>query len=171
MADGRELIDGLRRADGTLDRAALRKILPYGEEFLFVDRVERLTEEEVEASFRVPDDAPYLRAHFVGLPLMPGVLIGEGMAQAGTVLVRYRLEDPASRDLLALEIERARFHSPARPGDALDFRVRLVTADSRAARLEGRATVGGRTVCRARLVLAIVERQTLRAHLAAADSA
>ena len=64
-------IDALRDSSGRLDRAALRSILPYGDDFLFVDEVTRLTEEEIEASYTVPTDSPFIRAHFEGLPIMP----------------------------------------------------------------------------------------------------
>ena len=165
MADPHLAIDRLRGSDGGLDRRTLLQILPYGEEFLFVDRVTRLEEAELEAVFEIPTSAPFIEAHFVGLPLMPGVLIGEGMAQAGTVLVRYNLEDHASKDLLAFQIENARFLAPAVPGDTLIYRVKLTKMHHRAARLEGEAFVGGQRVCKARLVLAIVARQFLAAEL------
>lgn len=165
MADPHTTIDRLRSPDGSLDRQTLLRILPYGEDFLFVDRVIRLDEAELEAAFTIPRSAPFVEAHFVGLPLMPGVLIGEGMAQAGTVLVRYNLEDHTSKDLLAFQIESARFLAPAVPGDTLRYHLKLTKMHHRAARLEGEAFVGDRRVCKARLVLAIVARQYLAAEL------
>ena len=163
-------IDSLRDADGRLDRAALRAILPYGDDFLFVDEVTRLTDEQIWASYTIPVEAPFIRAHFEGLPLMPGVLVGEGMAQAGTVMVRYNLEDHRRNDLLAFQIENARFSSPARPGDKLQYQVDLTRLRRHVARLEGRATIGQREVCRASLVLAIVQRDKLRQELEALDN-
>lgn len=162
-------IDSFRDSSGRLDRAALRSILPYGEDFLFVDEVTRLTQDEVEASYTIPTDSLFLRAHFEGLPIMPGVLIGEGMAQAGTLTVRYNLEDHQTRDILAFQIESARFTSPARPGDRLEYRVRLVKLRRHVARLEGEVLVGEREICRARIVLAIIERDKLRQELEALD--
>ncbi|MGB3564680.1 MAG: hypothetical protein WBH85_20505 [Thermoanaerobaculia bacterium] len=167
MPDGRELIDPLKAADGRLDRQALRLILPYGDDFLFVDSVTRLTDREVDATFRIPPDSPYVQAHFVGLPMMPGALICEGLAQAGTVIVRYNLESPAAKDILAFQVESARFPSAALPGDNLRYRVRLSTMSRRAARLEGEADVDGRIVCKARVVVGITDRETLVAKLAA----
>ncbi len=165
MPDSAVAIDRLRDSDGDLDRQALQQILPYGEEFLFIDRVTRLESAVVEATYQIPQSAPFLDAHFVGLPLMPGVLIGEGLAQAGTVMVRYNLEDHASKDLLAFQIESARFLAPAVPGETLRYHVELTQLRRRAARLEGQAFVGDRRVCKARLVLAIVDRQLLKAEL------
>lgn len=165
MVDSSVVIDRLRDPDGRLDRQALLQILPYGGAFLFVDRVNRLETTEVEAIYQIPDSAPFLEAHFVGLPLMPGVLVGEGLAQAGTVLVRYNLEGHADKDLLAFQIESARFVAPVVPGDQLEYRVKLTKLRQSAARLEGEAFVGERRVCRAELVLAIVDRQLLKAEL------
>lgn len=165
MPDGRELIDPLRGSDGHLDRRALRTILPYGEDFLFVDSVTRLTDREAEATFRIPPDSPYVQSHFVGLPLMPGALICEGLAQAGTVIVRYNLESPADKDILAFQVESARFPAAALPGDNLRYRVRLHTMSNRAARLEGEAEVDDRLVCKARVVVGITDREALVARL------
>jgi 3-hydroxyacyl-[acyl-carrier-protein] dehydratase len=165
MPDGRELVDPLKGPDGALDRRALRLILPYGEDFFFVDSVTRLTDREVDATFRIPPDSPYVRSHFVGLPLMPGALVCEGLAQAGTVLVRYNLESPAEKDILAFQVESALFPSVARPGDTLRYRVRLLTSSQRAARLEGEAQVDDRVVCKARVVVGITDRKALEAKI------
>ena len=161
MADGKTRIDRLRSADGGLDRRAVRAILPYGDDFLFVDRVIRLTGEEVETRFRIPDRAPYLDGHFRGLPIMPGALMSEAFAQAGAILVRYNLESAAETDVVGHHVESARFLSLALPGDLLCFRVRLAAMSRRAARLEGGAAVGRREVGRMRVVVAIMERRAL----------
>ena len=161
MADIRSQIDSLRKSDGRLDRAAIRSILPYGEEFLFVDEVTSLTPEEVVASYTVPKSSPLLEAHFVDVPLMPGVLMGEGMAQAGTLVIRYNLEQHHRFDILAFQIESARFTGPAQPGDRLDYRVRLIRLRRRLARLEGEVQNHGRKIVTARVELAIVERDLL----------
>ena len=160
-------IEELRNTHGRFDRDAVRSILPYGDDFLFVDEVSRLTEDRVEASYTIPADSPYLRSHFDGLPLMPGVLVGEGMAQAGTLMVRYNLENHLDKDVLAFQIEGARFPGPAQPGERLDFRVRLLKLRRRIARLEGEALVGERQVCKARIVLGIIDRDDLRSQLEA----
>jgi 3-hydroxymyristoyl/3-hydroxydecanoyl-(acyl carrier protein) dehydratase len=161
MTDTQSQIDSLRGPGGRFDRAAISSILPYGDEFLFVDEVTLLTPEQVVASYTVPKSWPLLDAHFVGAPLMPGVLMGEGMAQAGTLVIRYNLEDHHSYDILAFHIESARFTGPARPGDRLDYRVRLTRLRRRLARLEGEVENQGRKIVAARVELAIVERDLL----------
>jgi len=162
MVDGRARIDRLRGRDGGLDRQAVRVILPYGDDFLFVDRVVRLTEREVETAFRIPARAPYLDGHFRGLAIMPGALMSEAFAQAGAILVRYNLESPEEIDILGHHVESARFLSLALPGDLLSFQVRLKAMNQRTARLEGEVKIGERQVGRMRVVVAIMKREALR---------
>ncbi len=159
---GKAPIDGLRDPDGGLSREAIKRILPYGEDFLFLDRVSTLSAEEIEASYRIPDDSPILRAHFADFPIMPAALLAEGCAQAGTLLVRYNLPEQQEKEIIGLQIESARFLSPARPGDTLSYHARLANIDSRAARVEGRVRIGERSVARSRMVLGIVDRAAFR---------
>ncbi len=158
---GREAIDRMRGADGSLGREAVRSLLPYGEAFLFVDRAVALDERTVEAEYTVPGDVPWIQAHFPGFPLMPGALVAEGLGQAGTLILRYRLASSTGKDLIGLAIDRARFHEPARPGDLLTYQVSVKTLGSRAARLEGTASVGERRIGTARFVVGIVDRAAL----------
>ena len=151
---------------GSLDREAVRGILPYGDAFLFVDRVEALGPETITTTFRIPDSAPYLDSHFRGLPIMPGALMSEAFAQAGAILVRSRLDDHHTKDIVGTQVESARFLSPALPGDLLRFEVELKTLGRHAARLAGGAWIGERQVGRMKVVVAIVERQALRAQIA-----
>jgi len=160
LISGREDIDRLREADGSLAREALRSILPYGDAFLFVDRAVALDDRSVEALYTVPSEAPWIQAHFPGLPVMPGALVAEGLGQAGTLILRYG-RSTAGKDLIGLAIDRARFHEPARPGDRITYRVRVNTLGSRAARLEGTATVGERRIGSALFVVGLVDREAL----------
>lgn len=165
MADGKTSIDRLRDAGGALDREAVRAILPYGDDFLFVDRVTRLEAKTIETVFRIPGHAPYLDGHFRGLPVMPGALMSEAFAQAGAILVRYNLEAPEGKDILGTQVESAKFLSLALPGDLLRFSVRLETMSRRAARLAGEARVGERKVGKMRVVVTIMERQALETEI------
>jgi len=161
-AAGRSAIERLRSPEGALDRGALLSLLPYGEEFLFVDAVSKIESEQIKASFFIPPEMPYVRAHFRDLPVMPGALVAEGWAQTGTLLVRYNLDDEADKVVLGMQIERTRFLSPAWPGETLHYVVKLAALDSRAARLEGEARTEDRRIARLRVVVGIMDRELFR---------
>lgn len=155
-------IDRLRGDDGGLSRDAIRRILPYGDSFLFLDQVSSLDRESIEATYEVPTDSPWLVDHFEGFPVMPAALMAEGFSQAASLLVRYNLQEPTDKDILALKIERGAFAAPVFPGDEVQFSPRLLRIDSRAARLEGEARAAGKRVASFRIVLAIVDRRAFR---------
>lgn len=161
MVETREAIDRARQPDGSLTRESLLELLPYGADFLFLDRVTKLSDSAAQALYRVPADTPWMRAHFVDQPIMPGVLVGEGFAQAGTLLVRYRAGVPRDRHVIGMQIEQARFSGAVFPGDLLTFEPEVVTVSRRAARLQGGARVGEREVGRFRIVLGITARAVL----------
>ena len=158
-------IEDLRDEAGHLDRAALLRALPYGDAFLLLDRVTELTDDSVTAEWDVPASAPWLAAHFTDLPIVPGVLVGESLAQAGTLLVRHRLADHGTKHVVGFQIDRALFSAPVLPGDTVRLTVVLTALRSSAARFEGKASVGDRKVCRAKLVVGIVDRAAFRAQV------
>jgi len=155
---GKALIDALRSSDGSLPREAITSVIPYNESFLFVDRITHLDEKSVVAELDVHEDLPYLNGHFVHFPVMPGALMAEGVGQAGSLLVRYRLEDPATKDILICRIEDARFKSHVVPGSVLRYNVNLGNMNRALARLSGEAWVGSRKIAMFKMIVAIVDR-------------
>ncbi len=160
VRQGKAIIDALRSRDGGLTKQAITKIIPYNESFLFVDRVERLDEKSIVAELEVQPDLPYLGGHFVHFPIMPGALMAEGIGQAGSILVRYNLDDPGTKDILICRIEDARFKSHVTPGSTLTYRVQLGNMNRALARLNGEISVGARKVALFKMIVAIVDRET-----------
>ena len=159
MADGKAFIDSLRDAGGGFSRGAIKKIIPYGDNFLFVDRITTISAKYTEAEYYINPNLCFLSSHFVNFALMPGVLISEGFAQAGTVLIRYNLTNSQPRDILVCRVEDARFSTPAFPGDTLTYKVHLKTLGSRAARLEGDVDKKNHKIASFSVVLSIVDRK------------
>ena len=105
-------------AKTTLDVNDIQRILPHRFPFLLIDRVLDLTRRErIVAIKNVTINEPFFAGHFPGLPVMPGVLIVEAMAQAGGVLLFTEVEDREIKLVLFTGIERARFRRPVVPGD------------------------------------------------------
>jgi len=140
-----------------LDRDEIEAILPHREPFLLIDEVLELEPgERVVARKTVRADEWYLAGHFPGRPVMPGVLIVEGMAQTGAVAV---LSQEVNRGRLALfaGIDDVRFKRIVRPGDELTLECTLETMRGPIGRGKARASVDGELAVRGTLTFAVQE--------------
>ena len=136
------------------DIQAIAKLLPHRYPFLLIDRVINLTpNEEIVALKNVTMNEPFFQGHFPSVPIMPGVLIVEAMAQAGGVLVLDSLpKDKHGRPVYFMGLDKVRFRKPVVPGDQIVFEIKLLKLRSRAAKLAGKATVDDKLVAEAELM-------------------
>lgn len=130
------------------------KILPHRYPFLLIDRVLELKRKErIVAIKNVTINEPFFNGHFPGLPIMPGVLIVEAIAQAGGALLLTEVEDRSEKIMVFTGIERARFRRPVSPGDQLRLEVELKgwreVPGMVAAKMQGYAYVGDKRVAEA----------------------
>ncbi len=138
-----------------LDRAAIEAILPHREPFLLIDEVLELEPgERVVARKQVREDEWYLRGHFPGRPVMPGVLIVEAMAQTGAVAVLSE-EENRGRIALFAGIDDTRFKRIVEPGDELLLECTLEQVRGPIGRGKARATVDGELAARGTLTFAV----------------
>ncbi|MBW2979847.1 3-hydroxyacyl-ACP dehydratase FabZ [Candidatus Woesearchaeota archaeon] len=155
-------IDDLKDEKGCLDMNALKQIIPYEYPFLMIDRVEILEKNKIVAIKNVTANEEFFKGHFAGFPIMPGALIVEGMGQAGTLLVRYNLENHYEKDVLAYKIREAKFKEPVFPGMQIKYELALMGQDERGAMLTAVASVNGKEVAEAQMMLAVVSRRDFR---------
>ena len=147
----------------TLDINDIFKILPHRYPFLLIDRVIEIERKQrIVAIKNVTVNEPYFTGHFPGLPIMPGVLIVEAIAQAGGALLLTEVEDRSNKLIMFTGIERAKFRRPVVPGDQLRIEVELkawrAVANMIAVRMEGIATVDGQRVAEASVKCQLVDR-------------
>ena len=133
-------------------------ILPHRYPFLLVDRVDELVPgDHIRAYKNLTFNEPFFQGHFPGVPVMPGVLIIEAMAQACAVLGIARLteEERAEKALFFFAgIDEARFKRVVQPGDQLIFECKFVKARAGIGWYEARALVDGQVACEAKLMCA-----------------
>jgi 3-hydroxyacyl-[acyl-carrier-protein] dehydratase len=138
-----------------LDRAAIEAILPHREPFLLIDEVLELEPgRRVVALKRLREDEWYLRGHFPGRPVMPGVLIVEAMAQTGAVAVLSE-EENRGRIALFAGIDDTRFKRIVEPGDELQLECTLEQVRGPIGKGRAQATVDGQLAARGTLTFAV----------------
>jgi 3-hydroxyacyl-[acyl-carrier-protein] dehydratase len=142
-----------------LDVTEILKCIPHRYPFLLIDRVLELTpRQRIVALKNVTMNEPFFQGHFPGVPVMPGVLIIEALAQAGAVLFLRDMEDRDRRLVYFTGIDEARFRRTVVPGDQLKLTLEVVNLRSRAARMRGTATVDGQVAAEATIISAMVDR-------------
>jgi len=131
--------------------AGIEGVLPHRYPFLLVDRVlELVPEERIVAVKNVSRNEQYFSGHFPGLPVMPGVLEIEAIAQAAGLLLSRYLRDGENPATLAA-LDRVKLRRPVRPGDRLLLTVELSKARHGLAVCRGKATVAGKVTAEATL--------------------
>jgi 3-hydroxyacyl-[acyl-carrier-protein] dehydratase len=113
---------------GTADIHRVLKLLPHRYPFLMIDRIIDINGDESAIGIKnVTINEPCFQGHFPGFPVMPGVLLVEGMAQtAGAICVHAMGESYEPRIVYFMSIDRAKFRRPVVPGDTLHFHVRKI---------------------------------------------
>jgi len=147
----------------TMDVMEIQQILPHRYPFLLVDRVTELTKGESIISYKnVSISEPVFQGHFPDHPIYPGVMILEGMAQAGGVLAFESMdmtkEEAAQKVVYFMSIDKAKFRAPVRPGDKLEYKISVIKQKGAIWMLEGKAFVDGNLVSQAELKAMIVDK-------------
>ena len=134
-------------------------VLPHRYPILLVDRVlEMEPGKRIVAIKNVTINEPVFLGHFPGRPVMPGVLLIEGMAQAGGLLLLHDIPDRQNKLLLFASIEEAKFRRPVVPGDQVRYEIEVLRLRSTYCKLAGKALVDGQLAAEAVLSSAMVSR-------------
>jgi len=127
------------------------KLLPHRYPFLLVDRVIAVRGDDSCIGIKnVTYNEPYFQGHFPSKPVMPGVLLIEGMAQtAGAICALSRGRDRAPSTVFFLTIDKAKFRRPVVPGDIIEYHMTKMSRRKQMWWYRGEAKVADQLVAEA----------------------
>jgi len=138
------------RQPPALDVNKILKILPHRYPFLLVDRILAFVPFESATGIKnVTVNEPFFQGHWPDLPVMPGVLIIEAMAQVSSVLIFGESGDPEGRLAFFMGVDKAKFRRTVVPGDQLVIETEMLRMRHNACRVQGKAMVDGEVVAEA----------------------
>jgi len=153
---------------GAADIAKVMQYLPHRYPFLLVDKMFDMNGDESCVGLKnVTINEPYFQGHFPQYPVMPGVLIIEGLAQTAGALCVSSLEEGYRAELVYfMGIDKAKFRKPVLPGDQLLYHVRKIRNRGRVWRFYGEAKVDGKVVAEAEISAMLADTAEARAFAA-----
>jgi len=133
-----------------MDIRKILSVLPHRYPFILVDRVLEITENRIIAIKNVTRNEDFFNGHFPTMPVMPGVLQIEALAQVAGLYVLNKPENAGKIGLFAA-IENARFKRLVVPGDQLRLEVEIIKFGKKLSHVKGIATVEGEVSCEAEM--------------------
>ena len=146
-----------------LNITEIQEILPHRYPLLLVDRITDMEKGKKISGYKnVSISEPAFQGHFPGHPIYPGVMILEGMAQAGGILALksndLTAEELKNKVIYFMSIDKAKFRAPVTPGDKLDYEIEIIKLRGTLIVLSGKAYVDGKLVAEAELKAMVVDK-------------
>lgn len=127
--------------------------LPHRYPFLLVDRILEQDENRIVGLKNVTMNEPFFQGHFPGLPIMPGVLILEAMAQVSGIQFLRNVEEPDQYVFYFAGLDKVKFRKPVVPGDQLRMEIEVLRIRKTSCKTKGTALVDGEVVAEAELFI------------------
>ncbi|HSU32042.1 MAG TPA: 3-hydroxyacyl-ACP dehydratase FabZ [Bryobacteraceae bacterium] len=141
----------------SMDVREICEILPHRYPMLLVDRILEVTGDSIVGLKNVTVNEPHFNGHFPGLPVMPGVLIVEAMAQVGGILIAKLNTGTQGKIMFLASVEDAKFRKPVVPGDQLRIEMKMLRMKSTVAKMQGFAKVNDEVVAEATLMCKLTD--------------
>lgn len=149
----------VREVPSSLTIDQIQKIMPHRYPFLLVDRILSIEPgRSVVGIKNVTINEPFFVGHFPSGPIMPAVLIIEAMAQVGGVMLLSMVEEPDTKLVYFMGIDKAKFRKPVVPGDQLRFELEMLKMRAKTCKMKGKAFVDDKLVAEAELTSVVVDK-------------
>jgi 3-hydroxyacyl-[acyl-carrier-protein] dehydratase len=144
-----------------LNNKEISRILPHRYPFLLVDRIVfmNLDENIIIGQKNVTINEPFFQGHFPEVPIMPGVLLLEALAQTGGILVHQKGYN--QKIAVLLNINNAKFRRPVVPGDVLMLHAHAIHVSGKGGKVHAKATVNDQLAAEAEIGFALVSKDQL----------
>ncbi len=145
-----------------MDINEIQKYIPHRYPFLMIDRVGELVENSHIVAYKnVSINEHFFQGHFSDIPVMPGVLTLEAMAQACGILSAKTIGTDTTKNYVFLlaGAEKVRYKSPIFPGDTIKIEIKILRVRNGLWQYEGKASVGDALSCAATIYCKGVEKQ------------
>jgi len=140
-----------------MDVRAIQRLLPHRYPMLLIDRVVEIVEDRRAVGIKnVTINEPFFQGHYPRVPIMPGVLIVEAMAQLGGLLLSKKLEHTGKIAVL-LSLDGVKLRRPVVPGDQLVIEAEEVRAKARTGHVRCRAFVESKLAAEAEIRFMLVD--------------
>ena len=138
-------------APTSADLDLIQRIIPHRYPFLLIDKVRDIVVNTGCVGIKnITFNEPQFQGHFPGMPILPGVMIIEAMAQTAGVLVGLSMDlVDKHANVFFMGVEGAKFRRKVVPGDVLELHVKALRGGGRVWKFEGRAMVGSDLACEA----------------------
>lgn len=142
-----------------MDIKEIQKFLPHRYPFLLVDRVVEIEPGTKAVGIKnVTINEEFFQGHFPGLPIMPGVLIIEAMAQVAGILA-FRSGATVGKSVYFMSIEKAKFRRPVVPGDQLRLEINILQQRGNVWKFSGSAIVEEKVAAEAEFTAMVTDRE------------
>ncbi len=136
------------------------KLIPHRHPFLFIDKITDINlNKSITGIKAVTFNEPYFLGHFPEHPVMPGVLMLEGMAQTAACLISYEYQSLSKNNLVFFTgIDKAKFRKPVTPGCKLFYKIYLINSKKSLYKFRGEAFVKEKLVASSEFSAMLVDK-------------
>ena len=133
-----------------LTQKEIKDLIPHRDPFLFLDRCNIIEIGYKGVGFRLfTSNEFFFKGHFPTMPIVPGVILIEALAQTSGIVVSKKFESHPNISVLFMSVSKAKFRKPVVPGDVIEFHVEFINKVKSVYKFKGVASKSKIIVCEA----------------------